>query len=145
MMLTDHYRIVKQALTPDIYCKLRESVGFQPYAYEDVAVALENTLFSVVIFDRDQPVATGRVVGDGRICFFIKDVVIAPDYQGQSLGKVVMAEIDAYIENVGCDGAYIGLMATPGTEGFYECCGFIQRPTASLGAGMVKFLHKSCV
>ncbi|GEM05348.1 N-acetyltransferase [Halolactibacillus miurensis] len=141
-MLTDCFRVTTHTLTPDIYIELRNKVAFKPYAYEDVVIALRHTLFSIVIFDGDKPVAIGRVVGDGRIVFFIKDVVIDPDYQRQSLGKMIMNEIDGYIDMVGCDGAYIALMATPGTEGFYEHLGFIQRPNDGLGAGMVKFLHK---
>ena len=33
--------------------------------------------------------------------------------------------------------------ATPGTEGFYEKYGFIRRPTADLGHGMVQFVPVS--
>lgn len=141
-MVTNCYFVTTNTLTPEIYIELRNNVHFQPYKYEDVKEALAHTLFSVVIYDSEKPVAIGRVVGDGRIVFLIKDVVIAPEYQHQSLGKKVMECIDEYIAEVGCDQAYIALMATPGTEGFYERCGFVQRPNEDFGAGMVKFLHK---
>lgn len=44
-----------------------------------------------------------------------------------------------YINGAGCEGAYVGLMATPGTEGFYKKYGFIQRPAPGFGHGMVQF------
>ena len=42
-----------------------------------------------------------------------------------------------YIEKAGCEGAYIGLMAMPGTEAFYEKFGFIERPNPKFGSGMI--------
>lgn len=40
-----------------------------------------------------------------------------------------------HIEARACENAYVGLMATPGTEGFYEEFGFIRRPAPGLGHG----------
>lgn len=134
---------VKQdALTPDIYMTLRHKVNFQEYAREDVEMALERTLFSVVVFQGDKPVGMGRVVGDGRIAFFIKDVVVDPGYQRQSIGTLVMKTILDYIEARACPNAYVGLMSTPKMEAFYEKFGFVKRPTEDMGHGMVKFVNR---
>ena len=35
----------------------------------------------VVVFDDKRPIGIARIVGDGRIAFFIKDVVVDPAYQ----------------------------------------------------------------
>jgi N-acetylglutamate synthase-like GNAT family acetyltransferase len=129
------------ALTPQIYTELRRKVDFQEYSFEDVAQAIEKTLFSVVIFDGDKPIGIGRIVGDDRIVFFIKDVVVDPDYQKQSIGYTIMQSLMIYIQEKACENAYIGLMATPNTEGFYEKFGFIQRPNKDFGHGMVKFVN----
>ena len=56
---------------------------------------------------------------------------------------MLMESLLRYVNAAGCDGAYVGLMATPGTEGFYEKYGFIRRPTADLGHGMVQFVPVS--
>lgn len=129
------------ALTPEIYIKLRRKVDFQDYSIEDVAMALEKTLFSVVIYDDEKPIGIGRVIGDDRIVFFIKDVVVDPDYQKQSIGHRIMQFIMKYIEEKACPNAYVGLMSTPNKEGFYEKFGFIQRPNQEFGHGMVKFVN----
>jgi len=110
---------------------------------EDVAQALEKTLYSVVIFDDDKPIGIGRIVGDDRIVFFIKDVVVDPDYQKQSIGYSIMDSLMTYIQQQACENAYIGLMATPNTERFYEKFGFMQRPNKDFGHGMVRFVNKS--
>lgn len=85
-------------LTPQIYAELRRKVDFQEYSLEDVAQALEKTLFSVVIFDDDKPIGIGRIVGDDRIVFFIKDVVVDPEYQKQSIGYTIMHSLMTYIQ-----------------------------------------------
>lgn len=131
------------ALTPQIYAELRQKVGFQAYALEDVAEALDKTLFSIVIFDDDRPIGIGRIVGDDRIVFFIKDIVVDPEYQKQHIGYSIMQSLMQYIEKKACENAYVGLMATPNTERFYEKFGFIQRPNHDHGHGMVKFINTS--
>jgi len=133
--------IVDNALTPEIYIDVRKQVNFKYYEYDDVKTALANTLYSVVIFDDGKPIGISRIVGDGRIVFFIKDVVVIPEYQKLKIGSMLMERIEQYLSNTACDGAYIGLMSTPGQTEFYKKFGFIERPTADFGPGMVKY-HK---
>lgn len=130
------------ALTPELYIELRRKVEFEDYSIEDVAQALEKTLFSVVIYDDDKPVGIGRIVGDDRIVFFIKDVVVDPGYQNKSIGSAIMKALMEYIEGKACKNAYVGLMSTPNKEGFYKKFGFIERPTEQFGHGMVKFVNR---
>ncbi|MEH7385795.1 GNAT family N-acetyltransferase [Bacillus sp. JJ1521] len=132
---------IKNGLTPNIYFELRQKASFQEYSFHDVEIALKNTLFSIVIYEDDRPIGIGRVVGDDRIVFFIKDVVVDPEFRQRSIGKLVMESLLEYIEEKACSNAYVGLMATPNTEKFYEKFGFIQRPTDTLGHGMVKFVN----
>lgn len=135
------YREIPNGLTPQIYCTLRAKVGFQPYAPEDVKTALKKTLFSVVICDGERPVGLARIVGDDRIVFFIKDVVVDPEYQHKEIGRHIVEALLRYIDRKACPNAYVGLMCTPHTEEFYEKFGFIRRPCKGLGNGMVKFVH----
>lgn len=132
---------VSQSLTPDVFCSMRDKAAFLPYAPADAALALQGSLYTVEIRDDDQTVGIARLVGDNRLAFFIKDVVVDPAYQKQGIGQMLMEALFAYIRLHACNNAYIGLMATPGTEAFYEKLGFIRRPTATLGHGMVQFLN----
>ena len=136
-------RVVEQSLTPEVYRVLREKVSFQPYAEEDVAAALSKTLYTVEIRDGETTVGIARVVGDDRIVFFLKDVVVDPAYRDRGIGRMLMEAVFAYIRNRACENAYVGLMATPGTERFYEKFGFILRPAPGLGSGMVRFIHRN--
>lgn len=132
-------RVVDNGLNEKIYKQLRDSVNFIPYNKDDVEYALKNTLYSVVIYDNDEPVGCGRIVGDNRVSFFIKDVVVYPPYQGKGVGKLVMNSLLKYIKEHACYNAYIGLMSTPKREEFYERFGFIKRPNENYGAGMVMY------
>lgn len=137
------FRIVEQSLTPEVYCALRKKVSFQPYKKEDVAVALSQTFYTVEVREGETTVGIARVVGDGRIVFFLKDVVVDPMYRGCGIGRMLMDAIISHIQSQACNNAYIGLMATPGSEGFYQKFGFVLRPSPGFGSGMVRFIHQS--
>lgn len=135
-------KVKEDALTPDIFTDLRPAEYFQKYEKEDIEIALRHTLYSVVIFDNETPIGMGRIVGDDRIAFFIKDVVVDSRYRKKGIGHLIMKQLMSYIEFKGCDNAYIGLMSTPNKEGFYEGFGFKKRPNDKHGHGMIKFLEK---
>lgn len=137
-----HLEIKENVLTSSIFSKLRPVEYFQEYDEADVDVALKNTLYSIIIYDDSTPIAMGRLVGDDRIAFFIKDVVVERHYRKKGIGNLVMEQLLNYINDKGCDNAYIGLMSTPNKEHFYEKFGFEKRPNGQHGHGMIKFLEK---
>lgn len=137
------YQIEKNGLTTEIYEMLRAKVGLQHYDLPDVDKALKHTLFSVVVKKDSKPVGIGRVIGDGRIAFFIKDVVVAKEHQHQGIGRMIMEELMNYIKINGCPNAYVGLMALTGKEGFYEKFGFHIRPFKGQGSGMTQFINRT--
>ena len=122
--------IQQDALTAELYVSVRDAVGFYHYDREDARMAL----------DDGQVAGIGRVVGDGRIAFFIKDLVVLPQYQGDGVGTAVLRALITRIREHCCNHAYIGLMATPGKESFYEEHGFLRRPAPGYGSGLVQFV-----
>ena len=72
-------KIVENALTAETYGRLRDKVQFRPYSPDDAAAALRNSLFTTEVREGEETLGIARVVGDGRIVFFIKDVVVDPD------------------------------------------------------------------
>lgn len=137
------FEIEKNGLAAEIYEELRDKVHWQHYDSKDVRQALQHTLFSVVIRENGRPVGIGRVVGDGRIAFFIKDVVVEPSRQRQGIGRMIMEQLMDYIRRDGCPNAYVGLMSLDGTESFYEQFGFQKRPHQGLGCGMTQLLENT--
>lgn len=135
------FQVKENALTPEIYVSVRRSVGMMEYKEIDVKKALRYTLFSVVVLENNEPVGIGRVIGDGRVAFFIKDVAVIPQKQGNGIGKLIMDELMKYIKQEGAERAYVGLMSLKGTEEFYKKFGFHIRPYQNEGSGMTQYLN----
>lgn len=137
------FSIEYNGLTPQIYRTVRATVNMKSFKKQDVKRALENTLFSVVIMENGSPVGIGRVIGDGSVAFFIKDVVVIPQKQGMGIGNQIMDALMNYIRREGADNAYVGLMATKGKEGFYKKFGFHVRPCGDEGSGMTRYMNET--
>ena len=122
------------------FVALREKVGWGDTYLEMVEVSLKNSLFHVTVRKNSALVAMGRVIGDGAMFFYVQDVVVDPDCQGQGLGKLIMEHIERYLANTAQKGATIGLLASQGKELFYEKYGYVARNGEQLGLGMCKFV-----
>jgi predicted GNAT family acetyltransferase len=73
----------------------------------------------------DQPVAMGRVVGDGAFYFSIQDVVVHPDHQRRGLGGEVVERLRAQILRLAGADCFVGLFATPEGRSLYAREGFV--------------------
>ena len=122
------------------YLCLKSKVGWSVADTSAVTIALRHSLFHVVIRQRAELIAMGRVIGDGALFFYIQDVIVAPDFQGQGLGKMLMTHIENYLAKDAQPGATIGLFAAQGKESFYTTYGYIERDGDKFGKGMCKFL-----
>ena len=80
----------------------------------------------------------GRVIGDGSIYFYIQDLIVLPEYQEMGVGRLIMEQIEKYLQNNAPKGAFIGLMAAENTTGFYENFGYMVRPEQK--PGMFKYI-----
>lgn len=118
---------------------LYDLVGWGSYDDKISKRALENTFYSVSVYDNNNIVGYGRLIGD-TICFmYIQDVMVKPDYQNKKIGTMIMNKLLEKIEEIKKENPdlriYLG--ASKGKEGFYERFGFIKRIDANLGYGMI--------
>ena len=93
---------------------------------QDLEVAFTHSRFKCFIYDQAKMVGVGRALADGIDCSYICDMAVHPDYQGQGLGKGIVAKL------VGLSQGHkkIILFANPGKEGFYQKLGFKKMNTA---------------
>lgn len=68
-------------LTADEFVTLWETVWDGAPSRQQVELALEHTLFRVSVYDGNNIVAMVRVIGDMGLNYYIKDVVVRPEYQ----------------------------------------------------------------
>ena len=67
-------------------------------------------------------VGMGRVISDGVFDGYIQDLVVLPDYRRRGIGARIVAALVARCTGLGI--SWIGLIAEPGTESFYQPLGF---------------------
>jgi predicted N-acetyltransferase YhbS len=85
---------------------------------------------------KSQTIVMGQVVGNGALNCEIVDVAVAPDFQGNGLGRMVMYAIVDYLDRVAPTGAYITLMAD--VPELYSKFGFELSRPESEGMHIVK-------
>ena len=121
------------------YNYLFDAVGWGCYENEISKKALENTMYSVSVYDDEKIIGYGRLIGDS-ICFvYIHDVVVLPEYQHQKIGTKIMNKLLEKINQIKLENPYVRvyLGASKGKEEFYKKFGFITREEAGLGKGMI--------
>lgn len=135
--------LVENEISLEEYLTLREKVGWKKLTDKQATQALANCLYKVKAVDEDgQVVGMGRVVGDGAVVCYIQDLIVIPKVQKLGIGSMIIQKLKAYVEAVREKGStmMLCLMCAKGREPFYEKHGFIQRPTDTLGPGMIQYL-----
>lgn len=118
---------------------LYDDVGWGAYDENITQKALDNTFYSVSVYDDNKIVGYGRIIGD-TICFlYIQDIMVKPEYQGNKIGTMIMNKLLEKINEIKQENpdlrVYLG--ASKNREEFYEKFGFIKRIDADLGYGMI--------
>ena len=139
MKLPKDYRIELRNPTPIEYDQIRATTDWVKLDSETIEKGLENSLFSVCLYDTEKLIGLGRIVGDGSIYFYIQDIIVVPEYQGKGLGKIIMNELMRYIDDNANHNSFIALMAAEGVEKFYHKFGFKSRPASKPG---MNFIYK---
>ena len=125
------------------YNSFRSDAGWPEMDPKRVGPALKKSEYVVCAFDGEVVVGTGRVVGDGCLCFYIQDVIVLKSHHGKGIGSGLMDLIMEFISSRAINNTYVGLMSAAGKEGFYHRFGFTSRPTDELGCGMTRFWKRA--
>lgn len=120
---------------------LTESVGWGTRENDIIEEALRNTLYSLCVYDGNNLIGYGRIIGDKTIFLYIQDIMVIPEYQSKHIGTGIMNnllnQINQYKKINPDIRTYLG--ASKGKESFYEKFGFISRPNEELGSGMILY------
>ncbi len=113
-------------LTAEEFIYLWESVWGNGPSLEQTELAMKHTLFRVSVFDNDKIVAMARMIGDMGLDYYIKDVVVHPEYQKKGIGRLLINELLKFIKENGINGTeiFVELCAMPDKIPFYEKFGF---------------------
>lgn len=122
----DGFIIKYNELTAEEFITLWETVWGKGPSLEQTRLAMKNTLFRVSVWDNDRIVAMARMIGDMGLDYYIKDVVVRPEYQHRGIGKLLINELLKFINDNGVSGTdiFVELCAEPDKVAFYERFGF---------------------
>lgn len=130
--------IERRVPTPEEHRRLAEAVGWtHGFHWPSVPSSLERSLFGVVAMAGGEAVAMGRVVGDGALYFYIQDVAVDPDWQGQGIGRRIVEALLEHIRDIASGPAFVGLFATDDAIRLYESHGFTKGDMT----GMFRVIH----
>lgn len=134
---------LENSLHYDDYFYLRQSVNWNILPEQQTVVALNHTLYSIIVKNEQEAIAMGRLIGDG-LYYTIVDVIVNPAFQRQGIGTSVIRKLLDYVEKTmpPSGRSSISLIAEKGKEDFYETLGFKKIPHEFCGSGMRKIIHK---
>ena len=122
----DKLVIKHNELTADEFIYLWESVWGNAPTMEQIELALTHSIYVVSVYDRGKVAAMARMIGDMGLCYYIKDVIVHPDYQKKGIGRLLINELLNFIKSNGISGTeiFVELCAMPDKIPFYEKFGF---------------------
>ena len=121
-----NFTVKYNELTAEEFISLWKTVWGEGPSLEQTRLAMEHTLFRISVFDGDKIVAMARMIGDMGLDYYIKDVIVRPEYQGRGIGRMLITELLKFINDNGVSGTeiFVELCAMPDKIPFYEKFGF---------------------
>lgn len=125
-MIIEHNSIQVRHEAPEVsdYLALRAIAGLSPMSPEGAAIGLPNSLFVVTLHIDERFIGMGRVIGDGGCFMQVVDIAVHPDLQGQGLGRRIMEEITAFLQEQAPPLTYVSLIADGEADKLYRKFGF---------------------
>jgi len=120
-------KIIKTAPL-DLLAALYKDAGWWQESYGDApgflhGIVADSSLFAGAFAD-NKLIGMGRALSDMVSDAYIQDVAVLKKFQGRGIGKKIIQTLITGLKRKGVD--WIGLIAQPGTAGFYESLGFQQ-------------------
>ena len=138
-MQSKHFIVEERPISREEYLELRNSTDWIQIGGAEAEKALSNDLYSICITHEGKTVGVARIIGDGAIYYYIQDLIVLPEYQEMGIGRLLMENIEKFLQSEAPKGAFIGLMAAENTTRFYENFGYMVRPEQK--PGMFKYVE----
>lgn len=136
--------IRENTLNAQQFLELYTSVGWDAPGLPQIESALQGSVCTFAAYDNGQLVGMARLLGDGGMSYYLKDLVVIPSCQGKGIGRLLMEHIQNYILSQLSEGRWVSLelLSASRKEPFYTKFGFERLPNEHLGCGMIKMIGK---
>ncbi|MCB2220986.1 MAG: GNAT family N-acetyltransferase [Bacteroidetes bacterium] len=103
---------------------------------DELYEALNQSWYCISAYHDNILVGFGRMICDGVVHALILDLIVHPDYQSKGIGKTILNKlVDKCRQHRIRD---IQLFSVKGKAGFYQKCGFKDRPEGAPGMEIKK-------
>ncbi len=139
-VLPSNVKVTARLPTTEEYKFLASSVGWSLYTSDAVAEKLlEAPVFAVVAEDEvsNKAIGCALILGDHASFYYIKDVIVHPEWQARNVGTAMMKELSRWLENNAEDNALAGLITPEALAPFYQQFGFAP------AFCMVHYIHRN--
>jgi GNAT superfamily N-acetyltransferase len=116
-------KIIARTPAAKEYLDLISAVGWGKYNNDAmVEKILEAPVFAVVAEDEmtNEIIGCALLLSDGASFFYVKDVMVHPNWQGKRVGSAMMKEVVRWLDNNAPGNAYIGLFTPENLSAFYK-------------------------
>ena len=114
-----------------ISLRMRSGMGSKDFARSQKAI--ENSLFTVSIYDQEQLIAFGRIVGDAGITYVVSDIMVDETYWRRGFANQIMQAIDTYLKENTFEDSYVCLIANKPADSLYRKYNFAYLPDNKCG------------
>ena len=121
---------IKNYIVVEDYQKIRKEVGWNDLLDNQIKRAIDNSMLNVSVYENDECLGVGRIVGDGVLKGMLTDIMIPPRAQGKGVGKLIVTTLINQLEDMVQEGESFQLEASPtsGNRDFYIKCGLKYKP-----------------
>jgi GNAT superfamily N-acetyltransferase/uncharacterized glyoxalase superfamily protein PhnB len=120
--------------------RLIRAVGWEKYTnFQTAPRVLETAVHGVVAIVEGETVGCALLMSDGAGFYYVRDVMVCPERQGQGIGTALMAALIEYFHTHAPDHALVGLFTGQNLHNFYAQFGF--RGPANGLYGMTQSKH----
>ena len=132
-------KIISRIPTPKEYLDLVRGVDWSKFTNAAlVEKILAAPVYAVVAEDeRNNVIGCALLLSDLASFYYVKDVMVQPDWQSKGVGTLLMKEISRWLDRNAPHNAYIGLFTGENLAPFYRQFDFAP------GFGMVKRMHRN--
>jgi len=120
-------KIIARSPTVKEYQHLTASVGWSLYSSDEVVTKLLSApVYGVIAEDTitNEVIGCGLLLSDNASFYYIKDVIVHPDWQSKHVGTALMREITSWIQKNGSANSLVSLITGENLAPFYKQFGF---------------------